>query len=171
MRTVYLFLTFIFFLLSLRCNKHEQVLEEPKPIIQLLDCGTLDYWHSMFIINNQCYGENLPESVYFTEDKKFTCIVNFIFEKYTTQLILWQTGEFNFVLGLFVLEGDGVLSTYRLPFLNDKTYGINFQFNKDSTEFTGTVKNVKLTGGGSKLLGLPDTIFISDGSFRMPVKK
>jgi hypothetical protein len=161
--------------LQLACEKSQIIIEDPikkEPDKLLSSCGTLDYWHSMFIVNNQCFGENFPQSVDYRANGSFVASCNNNFNSYDSRLLL-VFHEDKYYLLFFIKEGlDAILSDYQLNFQPDTTKGIKFQFNKDSTEFSGTIKNITLRGGHNKHLpGIPDSIHISDGSFRMPVKK
>jgi hypothetical protein len=175
MRLTYFFLISLFLLLTSGCDKEIKIVEDPikkEPDKLLSSCGTLDYWHSMFIVNNKCFGENLPQSVDYRANGSFAAKHRNTFNNYDCSLNLYFNGEKYFLFFIFNEGPDAILSDYQLNFQPDTTKGIKFQFNKDSTEFSGTIKNIILRGGHNKHLpGIPDSIHISDGSFRMPVKK
>lgn len=61
---------------------------------QLENCGPLDYMHSMFIINNDCWGQNPPKTAYLDNQSLYQKI-SFKVEKmfYDEELSIYKYPE------------------------------------------------------------------------------
>ena len=167
-------LHFFLLILFVSCEK-EKIIEEPK-IIPLSSCGPLEYYHSMFVINNECWGVNPPEIGRFTQNVN-TIYFGFrgrfrVFERFLGFIQLQDSPE-KFILFHNINEGDGVLSSFQYSFGIEGNEHIKFLINQDSTEMECKIKNLVLKegGGNTHIQYIPDSVVISEGSFRIRLEK
>jgi hypothetical protein len=155
------------------CHKEPEIIVE-EPQLTLDQCGPLEYRHSMFIINNECWGVNEPpDAMYnnfyntfsFKKTNKYEESLSFNQNK-TDRLNnnIWKV-IFGYV------DIDAIYSLYGKNINLDTSSQLKIQYNSDNTWVTGTVKSLILSGGANFELGFPKEIIISEGSFRTSVIK
>ena len=164
------------------CSKTPEEMEEIVPIkkepISIEKCGPLDYWHSMFVINGVFWGENSPKDAY-TNDNKSISMVFEVKNKFDEIIGIFQYDAdekkiFNPKKWLFYFvyaESDGSLSDYSKKIDVDSTQSLIITINADSTEISGKIKDLNIAGGANFHLGFPKEICISEGTFRVRLKK
>lgn len=168
-----LFSLFVLSILTSSCQKEVEPVEE-EPQLTLDQCGPLQYRHSMFVINNKCWGVNEPPELMintyynsFNLKRKIKYEESLSFFQYTSDNLnksIWKV-----IFGY--IDIDAIYSIYAKEINLDTSNQLKLEFNSDSTWVTGTIKNLILTGGANFELGFPKEIVISEGSFRTSVKK
>ncbi|HMP31555.1 MAG TPA: hypothetical protein PKD85_18275 [Saprospiraceae bacterium] len=175
-KIIYNIVSFLLIVLLVSCEKQEPIVEEPK-IIPLSSCGPLEYYHSMFVINNECWGENPPREggLY-----KYNSLIFINFRRknnfYDTELYISEDQNYlnkkRFILAYGISVGDGHLSSYSYTFNIDSTKNIQLKFNQDSTEVEGKIINLSINAFVKRdLPDIPDKIVIYEGSFRVRLEK
>jgi hypothetical protein len=174
-KTILLLLSLIILFLS--CEKEKPIAEEPE-MIPLSSCGPLEYYHSMFVFNNECWGDNEPHNGLLNKNSFFQSVIfESEYKNYNSIFAIGENQNFSdnkrFIVFFSIIEGgDGLLSTYIQTFHIDSTGSILLKFNQDSTELQGKIKDLTLTGGANKHLpNIPDKVVISEGSFRVRLVK
>ncbi|HMP31554.1 MAG TPA: hypothetical protein PKD85_18270, partial [Saprospiraceae bacterium] len=141
-----LLITFLIILL-VSCHK-ESPIEKELPDKPLSSCGPLEYFHSMFVINNECWGENQPQNGLLNKNSFFQSVIfESKYKNYNSIFVIGENQNFSdnkrFYAFFSIIEGgDGLLSTYIQTFHIDNTGSILLTFNQDSTELQGEIKDL-----------------------------
>jgi len=160
-------------ILASSCQKEPEIIVE-EPQLTLDQCSPLEYRHSMFIINNKCWGENPPSDAmysYFNNTFSFKKTNKFTESLTITQNKTDNTNNKIWTIIFGYIDIDAIYSLYGKTINLDTSSQLRIQYNSDSTWVNGTIKNLILSGGANFELGFPKEIIISEGSFRTSVIK
>ncbi len=79
------------------CSKTPEEMEDIVPVkkkpIPIDSCGSLDYFHSMFVINGKCWGHPPPKDAYTNDNKS----ISMVFE---------VKNKFDEIIGIFQYDAD-----------------------------------------------------------------
>lgn len=160
-------------LLYSSCEKQIPIVEVPLSIlvpIPLSSRGSLEYIHSMFVVNNECWGENRPQYALLNQNR--TLIeVSFRgkYRVYDRQSGISEDQNYSnkkkFAIFYSISMGDGLIESYSNLFHIDSAQSIQLKFNQDSTELDCKIKDLTLTTSGkSQLPYIPEKVVISEVS-------
>jgi hypothetical protein len=164
------------------CSKTPEEIEEIVPLVKkpipIDSCGSLDYFHSMFVINGKCWGQNLLHEAFINSNKRISMEFE-VKNKFREIIGLYQydadekrvINPKKWLVYFIYAEGDGSLSDYDKKIDLDSTQSLTITINADSTEITGKIKDLNISGGANFHLGFPKEICISEGTFRMRLIK